>query len=190
MEPKQFLSIVHLCEGLKNIPRHSDTSTGRRESVAEHSWRIALMAFLLRDEYPDLDMDKVTAMCLIHDLGEIFTGDKPAFLKTDEDTALEQQLYHAWIAQLPPKLSEAMQALLAEMEARQSPEAKLYKALDRIEAVIQHNEAPITSWLPLEYELQKTYGTAECDFDPYLRALRAAVLAETLEKIQQEPPSK
>ena len=82
MKPVELLEILHTAERLKDVTRHSYTSGGRHESVAEHSWRITLMAFLLRDEFPELDMDKVLRMCLIHDLGECFTGDIPAFDKT------------------------------------------------------------------------------------------------------------
>ena len=81
MDAKKFLEIVHFAERLKDVTRHAYTSGGRHESVAEHSWRLCLMAFFLRDEFPDTDMDKVVRMCMIHDLGEIFTGDIPTFLK-------------------------------------------------------------------------------------------------------------
>lgn len=92
MRPTELLNILHTAEKLKDTTRHCDTSGGRRESVAEHSWRIALMAFFLRDEFPRLDMDKVLQMCLIHDLGECFTGDIPAFDKTAADEAAEEAL--------------------------------------------------------------------------------------------------
>ena len=69
MKPGQLLDILSVAEKLKCVTRHCDTSTGRRESVAEHSWRIALMAMLLKPEFPDADMDRVIRMCLIHDLG-------------------------------------------------------------------------------------------------------------------------
>ena len=67
--------------------RHCFTAPGRAESVADHSWRIALMAMLLtgEEEFKSMDMNKVIRMCLIHDLGETFTGDIPAFQKTAAD---------------------------------------------------------------------------------------------------------
>ena len=99
MKPVELLEILHTAERLKDVTRHSYTSGGRHESVAEHSWRITLMAFLLRDEFPELDMDKVLRMCLIHDLGECFTGDIPAFDKTADDSAREEELLGAWVAQ-------------------------------------------------------------------------------------------
>lgn len=183
MTPENFLDILHLAEGLKSVTRHCDTSAGRRESVAEHCWRLALMAFLLRDQFPALDMEKVTNMCLIHDLGETFTGDRPAFEKTGTDEEQERARYRAWIGTLPEPLRGRFTALCDEMEARATPEARLYKALDRLEALIQHNEADIATWLPLEYELQQTYGLADCAFDPWLNELRQAVLRDSLDKI-------
>ena len=86
MTPKELLSALSVAERLKCNTRHCYTSSGRHESVAEHSWRFALMAMLLTPEFPELDMDKVIRMCLIHDLGEAFTGDIPTFDNTDADT--------------------------------------------------------------------------------------------------------
>ena len=188
MTPKEFLDVVHACEGLKNVTRHCDTSAGRRESVAEHCWRLGLMAAFARPQFPDLDMDRVVELCLIHDLGECFTGDVPTFEKTDSDRAREREAYRAWIDSLPEALRARMAGLCEELDDGRTPEAKLCRALDRLEALIQHNEADIASWLPLEYELQQTYGVADCDFDPWLRALRQAVLDESLEKIAAEAP--
>lgn len=59
MNAREYLEILHIAERLKDTPRHCTTSNGRTESVAEHSWRISLMAFLLRHEFPDVNMDKV-----------------------------------------------------------------------------------------------------------------------------------
>ena len=92
MRPSELLAALHTAEKLKDTTRHCYTSGGRHESVAEHSWRTALMAFFLRDEFPEADMDKVTRMCLIHDLGECFTGDIPAFEKTAQDESTEEAL--------------------------------------------------------------------------------------------------
>lgn len=59
MEPQNLLQALHTAEKLKDTTRHCYTSGGRHESVAEHSWRIALMAYWLRDVFPEADMDKV-----------------------------------------------------------------------------------------------------------------------------------
>lgn len=183
MEPEKLLEALHTAEKLKDTTRHCYTSKGRHESVAEHSWRIALMAFWLRDEFPQADMDKVIRMCLIHDLGECFTGDIPSFEKTAADTAREDGLLARWVAGLPQPYCRDMAALYAEMDALETPEARLYKALDKLEAVISHNESPLDTWLPLEYDLNLTYANDNVAFSPYLTALRQAVRQETEEKV-------
>ena len=183
MQVDSLLNVLHVAERLKDTTRHCYTSGGRHESVAEHSWRLALLAFFLRDEFPELDMDKVIRMCLIHDLGECFTGDIPTFLKTDADTDKEDNLLDRWVRTLPEPYCTDMAALYAEMNALETDEAKLYKALDKLEAVIQHNESPLDTWIPREYELNLTYGKDAAAFSPYLRELRAAVRRDTERKI-------
>ncbi len=185
MTPQELMQFLHVIENLKCAVRHGWTSTGRRESVAEHSYRVALMAFLLRDAFPELDMAKVLDMCLIHDWGEAVTGDIPSFLKTEADEQAESSAVSGLTAMLPG-LTEKLDALLTEMEARKTPEARLYKALDRIEAVIQHNEAPIDTWIPLEYDLNRSYGVSDCEEFPFLRELRALALQETDEKLANQ----
>ena len=101
MNPKDFLEILHVAERLKDTPRHCTTSRRRVESVAEHSWRISLMAYLLKHEFPEADIGKVVNMCLIHDLGECFTGDIPTFRKTDADRDVEDSLLDSWVRSLP-----------------------------------------------------------------------------------------
>ena len=139
MNPKELLEILSVAEKLKCNTRHCDTSSGRRESVAEHSWRTALMAMLLTEEFPEADMDKVIRMCLIHDMGEAFTGDIPTFAKTGADTRKEDDILLNWVSTLPEDAREEWTALLTEMNAMETREAKIYKALDKMEAVIQHN---------------------------------------------------
>ncbi|MBQ8121475.1 MAG: HD domain-containing protein, partial [Ruminococcus sp.] len=51
MNAKEYLEILHIAERLKDTPRHCTTTKGRIESVAEHSWRVSLMAFLLKNEF-------------------------------------------------------------------------------------------------------------------------------------------
>lgn len=184
MEPRKLLDALRVAERLKDVPRHCDTSGGRRESVAEHCWRVSLMAYWLRDEFPEADMDKVIRMCLIHDLGEAFTGDIPTFEKTSADEEKEAAALERWVKSLPEPQAAEMAALYREMEERQTVEAKIYKALDGLEALIQHNESDISTWLPLEYDLQKEYAHDRVAFSPYLKALREEVLQDTLKKIE------
>ena len=186
MNAREYLEILHVAERLKDTPRHCTTTKGRTESVAEHSWRMSLMASLLRHEFPDLDMDKVVNMCLIHDLGECFTGDIPTFVKTDADRAAEDALLDQWVNSLPDELSADIAALYDEMNAQETAEAKVYKALDKLEALIEHNESPLSTWSENEYELNKTYAFDAVSFSDWLTELRKAILEDTVAKIEKE----
>lgn len=186
MNAREYLEILHVAERLKDTPRHCTTTNGRTESVAEHSWRVSLMASLLRHEFPDLDTDKVVNMCLIHDLGECFTGDIPTFVKTDSDRNVEDSLLDQWVKSLPEEISSDLSALYKEMDAQETTEAKVYKALDKLEALIQHNESPLNTWSDNEYDLNKTYAFDTVAFSEWLTELRKVILEDTLEKIEQE----
>ena len=185
MTPSELISILSVAEKLKCNTSHCHTTTGRHESVAEHSWRIALMAMLLKPEFPQADMDKVVRMCLIHDLGEAFTGDIPTFDKTAADTEKEDALFDRWVRTLPRETKQEFSALLAEMNALETPEAKIYKALDKMEAVIQHNESDISTWIPLEYDLQLRYGAENVKFSPWFQSLKAEIDDWTRRKIAE-----
>ena len=184
MKPAELLEFLAMAEKLKCNTRHSYTSSGRDESVAEHSFRLALMAYMVSDEVPEIDTDKVIRMCLIHDLGEAITGDIPSFEKTDSDEAAEDSAVSGFVNQLPEYWKKQLGEMYSEMNELKTPEAKLYKALDKLEAVIQHNEADISTWLPLEYELQLTYGTEECSFNEYINSLRDEVRSVSEKKIK------
>ena len=183
MSPKEYLAIVHCIAGLKERTRHAWMTSGRQESVAEHSWRMALMAYFLRDEFPTVDLTRVLLMALLHDIGEVFTGDIPTFEKTDADRAREHKLRDEWIDALPAPYAAEVRSLFAEMDAMETEEAKIVKALDRMEAVITHNEGDPHTWLPLEYDLQRTYGVKEAAFTPVLKELRTEVNREVDEVI-------
>ena len=128
-------------------------------------------------------MDKVIRMCIIHDLGEAFTGDIPAFEKTAENEEREENLLQAWVDTLPGSVSGEMTALYREMAERKTLEARLYKAIDSLEAVIQHNISDLSTWIPGEYELNKTYGEDKVEFSAYLKTLRGEIRRDTLKKI-------
>ena len=185
MTPETLLDILSKAAELKTTVRHCFTAENRQESVADHSWRIALMAMLLskEEEFQKLDMDKVIRMCLIHDLGETFTGDIPTFRKTASDTKKEDSLFEEWLSSFPSPQREEWSDLLKEMEQMKSPEAKTYKALDKLEAVISHNESDISTWIPLEYDLQFTYGKESVQFSEYLKALSESIDWQTRKKI-------
>ena len=185
MQPTDLIKALHTTERLKDTMRHCYTSGGRRESVAEHSWRVSLMAYWISDEFPEADMNKVIKMCLIHDLGECFTGDIPTFDKKQVHEDIEENLLFNWIDTLPSYYAEEMKALYNEMTERKTVEAKIYKAIDSLEALIQHNASDLSTWIPKEYKLNLTYADDRVSFSEYLTTLRQAIREDTLAKIEK-----
>ncbi len=185
MNQRKYIDFLNAIEKLKCNTRHSWTSNGRQESVAEHSWRLAVMAMLCADEYPELDINKVIKMCLIHDFGEAITGDVPAFLKTSQNEIDEEAAVRKLLSCLPADIQSGLQSLFDEMNARKTPEAKLFKSLDNLEALLSHNEADISTWLPLEYEENLTYGQQNCEWSEWTKELRKEIKNDSIEKIKK-----
>ena len=184
MKPVKIIKILKTASKLKENTRHSWLPSGRRESVAEHSWRLAMFAYFMKDEFPDVDINKVITMCLFHDMGEAFTGDIPSFMKTDNDERIENEALFDWFNSLPPLYKSELSDLYIEAIEQKTQEAKLFKALDKLEAAISHNEDDIRTWLPLEYDLNPDYGYKECQFSPYLQELKEEVRQNSLDKIK------
>ena len=186
MDARTLIDTLVVAGRLKDTTRHCYTPGGRHESVAEHSWRITLMAYWISDEFPEANLEKLLKMCLIHDLGEAFTGDIPSFEKTEVNEEREAELLFKWMKSLPEPFATEMMELYREMEERKTLEARIYKALDNMEALISHNESDIQTWLPLEYDLQMTYGNDKVAFSEYLTELRDMIREDSREKIARE----
>ena len=183
MKARELLEALQIAERLKDATRHCYTKNGRHESVAEHSWMMTLMAYFMKDEFPEVDMDKVVQMCIIHDLGECFTGDIPTFHKTKAHEENEENLLYSWVRTLPENYANEMIALYEEMAERKTIESQIYKAIDGLEALIQHNISDLSTWIPKEYELNKTYADDKVAFSEYLTELREEIRKDTMEKI-------
>ena len=185
MDVRMLLDFMSLAEKLKCNTRHSWTSDGRHESVAEHTCRLCVFAWLVKEEFPQLSMDHVMKLCLFHDLGEAVTGDVPCFEKKDCHREAEDEGIKKAASMLPEKYEKELLEMFRELDENKTEEAKLVHALDKMEAVIQHNEAPIDTWIPLEYDLQLKYGQEQAKAFPYLAELRRAVEEDTRRKILQ-----
>lgn len=185
MDTRALIEIMEVTGRLKDMTRHSWTAKGNQESVADHSWHLALFAFFVKDEFPEADMDKVIRMCLFHDIGEAFTGDIPSFYKTEADEAEESRQIYAWVDSLPEAYREEIRALYQEMDRMETLEAKIYKALDKMEVVMQHNEADLSSWIPLEYTENLVYGQEQTAFSPYFQELRKTLREDSQKKLDE-----
>lgn len=189
MDCEKLLKVMHTTERLKDTMRHCCTSAGRRESVGEHCWRLSLLAYFVTDEFEGIDTEKLLKMCIIHDLGEIFTGDIPVFNKTKSNEETEENLLFKWLETLDEPFRTEMLCLYKEMDELKTTESRVYKALDGIEALIQHNESDIKTWLESEYNLQLTYADDKAAFSDYLKELREVVRQESIRKIEKERAS-
>lgn len=135
---------------LKNIFRQTRLSGhGRRENDAEHSWHIALMAYLFR-EYANEEVDilRVMLMCLVHDIVEIDAGDTYAYdaqgLETQKarEAAARERLYSI----LPEDQGAELAALFDEFEACETPEARFARALDNIQPMMLNHSNGGGDW--------------------------------------------
>lgn len=186
MTPRELIDFMAKAEKLKANLRHSWLSDGRQESVAEHSWRLSLMVLLTKEWFPAADMERVLKMAVLHDLGEAVTGDIPAFHKTERDREEERQALRRLLKTLPDSLNHELTALFDEMEALETEESKICHALDKLECLMQHNEADLSSWLPLERELNLTYAKEAVSFSPCLQMLDEEICRDSLRKMAQD----
>jgi len=136
------LEFLREAERLKSTLRSGFTSVGRPESVAEHTWRLCLMALVFADEFGDIDALRLIKLCIVHDLGEALSGDIPAVMQTEDSGKSVRE--RADLAVLTRSLDPAKRAeilsLWEEYEAAASPEAVLAKGLDKLETILQHNQ--------------------------------------------------
>lgn len=184
MDEEKVLQFLSLAEKLKCQTRHSWTTNGRQESVAEHVYRLMVFVWLLKDEFPDCDMNRVMELALFHDMGEALTGDIPAFEKGREDEKIEEEAQQRIADMLPEPYRARLSSIFKEVEEKETKESRLLAALDKLEALIQHNEADLSTWLPLEYELQLTYGQEQTKDIPYMKKLRQRVYEDSVEKMK------
>ena len=183
MQTRELIDFLGIIGKLKQNTRHVWDENGRQESVAEHCWRLAVLALLVGDEFPDIDIEKVIKMCLIHDFGEAVTGDIPSFLKTKQDEEKEDRAIAELLKKLPESTASEYTGLFLEMSELKTPEARLFKALDKLEAIISHNESPLDTWLELEFTENLIYGTEDASHSEYLKELREEVKKDSIHKI-------
>lgn len=180
-----ILDFLRAAERLKINTRSAYTSTGQAESVAEHTWRLCLMALVLAPEYPQVDFSRLIRICLVHDLGEAVGGDVPApeqarrlaaGLETGKGESERRDL-HTLLAPLPESLRHEIAGLWEEYEAARTPEARLAKALDKLETILQHNQGMNPAGF--DYRFNLGYGQAQTRGDPLIERIRAILDAET-----------
>ena len=147
---KQQMDFLLEVDKLKFINRQTYLSDGtRRENDAEHSWHLALMAVLL-SEHADEEVDllKVIAMVLIHDLVEIDAGDTYAYDEAGKQTQRirEEKAADRIFAMLPKDQGEKFRALWEEFDAYETPEAKFAHVCDNVQPLMLNHATGGKSW--------------------------------------------
>jgi putative hydrolase of HD superfamily len=174
-----LLEFLRAAERLKTVTRSAWTSEGEAESVAEHTWRLALMALLFAPEFPEIDFARLVKICLVHDLGEAEGGDVPApeqarRLAAGVPTgkgADERRHLLTVVESLPEPLRTEIVALWDEYDAARSREARLAKALDRLETILQHTQGKNPP--DFDYRFNLDYGREHTAGPPLIAAVRA-----------------
>lgn len=187
-----ILTFLQAAERLKTVTRSGWTSTGQPESVAEHTWRLCLMAMLLYGSSPGVDLARLLRMCLIHDLGEAIRGDVPAPAQVATGGKADQERTDLLelTASLPAALRHDILQLWDEYESAGSPEAKIAKGLDKLETILQHNQGKNPA--DFDYTFNLGYGQRYTAADPVLAALRALLDEETARRARERvahPPT-
>ena len=179
------LDFLRAAERLKSTTRTGYTSTGQQESVAEHTWRLCLMALVLAPAFPDVDFAKLVKICIIHDLGEAIHGDvsapeqarRAALGLTGGKSDQERRDLLQLLGPLPAARRDEITALWDEYEAAQSPEAKLAKALDKLETIMQHNQG--LNPADFDYRFNLGYGRQHTADNPLIAQVREILDRET-----------
>lgn len=177
----QLVNFFHEAEKLKSVLRHSYLSDGRQEDVAQHTWRMALIAIVLQKEYEEsLNIERVLKMIIIHDLPEVYAGDIPAFggdRKNKHEN--EKKAFLKLTNDLDEELKKELLSLWLEYEAKVTPEAKYASAIDKIEAILQHNECDISTWSEGEDEFNLTCFDDKVAHSEVLSTIRELLRDET-----------
>lgn len=158
---KKQIAFALEIDKVKNIFRQTHLSShGRRENDAEHSWHMAVMAYLLK-EYAneEVDIAKVMLMCLLHDIVEIDAGDTYAYdeegLKTQKarEDAAKERIFSI----LPEEQKAEFTALFDEFEAYETPEAKFVHAIDNLQPLILNDSNNGGDWLEHHVTAEQVY---------------------------------
>lgn len=141
-------AFLNEADKLKQVLRATTlVDASRPENSGEHSWHLALYAMVLADQAgPDVRIDRVIRMLILHDLVEIDVGDVPIHSSNGlahgsaDTAAAEARAADRIFGLLPPDLATEFRALWEEFEAAATPDAVFARALDRVQPVM-HNIA-------------------------------------------------
>jgi putative hydrolase of HD superfamily len=178
-----MLAFLREAERLKTVRRSGWTSAGEQESVAEHTWRLCLMALVLYGQDATVDLGRLLRICLVHDLGEAIGGDIPAPEQRGSKSAEERGDLLKLLAPLPPSVRADIVSLWDDYESGGSREARLAKGLDKLETILQHTQGRNPA--DFDYRFNLGYGRSHTGHDPLLAEIRERLDADTVRRAEE-----
>ncbi|HCC83491.1 TPA: hypothetical protein DEP96_01425 [Candidatus Uhrbacteria bacterium] len=202
-----YLNFATTLEGLKKLERFRGqyywkdyAGPIKYESVADHSWRLSMLVMMFADKLAQpFDVGRAVQLAVLHDTPEIICGDESPLGKagTGEDShayneirkteklAKEEQAAKKLFSKLPPVENERLYGLWQESEANETFEARVVKALDKIEALLQVLEYRQGHMFPAHLEFTINYGLKYADVDPAIRAFGDMIAEEMRRKYKE-----
>jgi putative hydrolase of HD superfamily len=143
------------------------------------------MALVLSERVGPVDVGKLLKMCIVHDLGEAISGDVPAIHQNPAapKSDAERRDLLLLVQPLPADIRAEIVALWDEYERAESAEAKIAKALDKLETIMQHNQGKNPA--DFDYRFNLTYGLEYTGENEVVAAVRAVLDAETEARARQ-----
>ncbi|MBY9001949.1 MAG: HD domain-containing protein [Candidatus Heimdallarchaeota archaeon] len=175
MNEEEFIEFFTQIEKLKTTIRHSWTSDkNRKESTAEHSWMLSMLALISLPKLGDnVDGLRILKLSIVHDFTEALAGDIPTHDQTDADDKQknERAAKEKMLSNLPDDIAKEIDDLWEEYEAQETRESKIVKALDKIEVGFQHNTADFSTWNDEDKGYPINYAEKYSEIDPFLKEL-------------------
>lgn len=192
MNPEHFqqqMAFLAEIDKMKSVYRQTILiDKTRRETDAEHSWHLAMMAMVLFEHNPDprVDLFRVIRMGLVHDLVEIYAGDTFAYDAEGNKTkaAREETAADRLFAMLPAEQGTEYRALWEEFDAEETPDARYAVAMDRLQPFLNNYMTQGHTWGPThvtESKVRSRVGIIEHTV-PEIWPMVDAMIKECIEK--------
>jgi putative hydrolases of HD superfamily len=153
---KEILTFLKRAKGLQSTRRYSASLRGQQNTVAEHSWRLALMVFVIGNECKvGVDIGRAVSIALLHDFAEAKIGDIDAYAQITQDgvkvakSALEEGAIKSMLGDL--SFGDWLYSIWGEYSGQSSPESKFVRALDKIEGFLHIAESGVEAYIPKEF---------------------------------------
>ena len=144
---EKILDFLKEIEKFKLVKRETYLSNLKNESDSDHVWHLCMFILLFEKEFNDIDILKAIKIAMIHDLGEIYSGDIFAFSKDkSEKNNKEKNGVIKILSRLPEDLKKEYYNLYLEYEKQETKESKLVKAMDKIQPMLQNICSRGKSW--------------------------------------------